>query len=112
MAQKTDMRITKEEKRLYSIYTVIEPTRRSAIDGLVGRAAFMRVRLEDLEAELNKNGMTEMFSQGNQEPYERERPAAKTYIALNAAYQKIIAQLTGLLPKPEQPEELDEFDRF
>ena len=105
-------RITKEEQRLFSVFTNIEPKRQAIIDGLIYRAAFMRIALEDLESENNANGLVEMFSQGAQEPYQRERPSSKVYISLNTAYQKIIAQLTGLLPKTEQPEEEDEFTRF
>jgi len=105
-------RIAKEEQRLFSVFVDIEPKRKTIIDGLLFRAAFMRAALEGLEVEINANGLTEMFSQGAQEPYQRERPAAKVYVSLNTAYQKIIQQLTGLLPKTELSEELDEFDRF
>ena len=112
MTQNNDARVTKEEKRLMSIYETIEPNRKSVIAGLIRRAAFMRVSLDDLEKELSTGGFTEDFQQGAQGPFKRERPAAKIYISLNTGYQKIIKQLTDLLPKETPQEELSEFDLF
>lgn len=34
----------------------------------------MRISLDEMEQDINKNGFTEKFSQGNQEPYLRQRP--------------------------------------
>ena len=108
-----------EERRLARIFKDIDEKRKATTRGLINRAAFMRVSLEDLEEDLNKNGFTEWFSQGDQEPYQRERPAAKIYNTMNVSYQKIVRQLTDLLPKENQSaaqksavEAGDEFDRF
>ena len=112
-------RIAVEERRLNKIFKDIDEKRKATTRGLIQRAAFMRVSLEDLESDLNENGFTEEFSQGDQEPYQRERPATKVYNTMNASYQKIIRQLTDLLPKvdqsatPKQTAEAgDEFDQF
>ena len=73
----------------------------------------MRVQLQDLEKDINEKGFTELFSQGNQEPYTRQRPEANIYCSLNTSYQKIIKQLTDLLPKDELKKvESDGFDDF
>lgn len=93
-------KIEKEVTRLCSYYKGIAATSRSLNRGLIQRAAFMRVMLEEIEEDLNENGYTEMFSQSaNQEPYERKRPAADLYNTMNSNYQKIMKQLTDLLPK-------------
>ena len=106
-------RIEKEEKRLSGNFSKLEKKKKGVTKGLIKRAAFMRISLHDLEEDLNKNGFTEYFSQGDQEPYLRERPAAKIYNSLNAGYQKIIKQLTDLLPKEDaKPKGGDEFDDF
>ena len=56
--------------------------------------------------------MTEKFSQSeNQEPYDRKRPVADLYSAYNTSYQKIIKQLTDLLPT-EEKQEVDEMLSF
>ena len=105
-------RIGREERRLLRLFRDVEETRKKTVLGLIRRAAFMRISLEDLEEEINENGFTEEFSQGNQEPYMRERPVAKVYNALNGGYQKICKQLTDLLPKEERDKGGDAFDDF
>lgn len=105
--------IKKEEKRLKRIYKNIAKDKKSAVEGLIQRAAFMRVSLDEMEQDINENGFTEKFSQGNQAPYLRQRPIADIYNKMNTSYQKIINQLTNLLPKEEpKKEEADEFADF
>ena len=82
--------------------------------GLIDEAAFLRISLRILKDDLRENGFTELFSQSDkQEPYERERPQAKIYASMNGNYQKVIKQLTDLLPKAATPVKVgDEFDMF
>ena len=107
-------RIKAEKLRLGKIYGDMDENRKAMAMGLVERAAFMRVQLEDLEKDLTEKGWTEPFSQGNQEPYERARPSGQSYNTLNANYQKIIKQLDALMPKASavKPPEDDGFDGF
>lgn len=100
MAKKTrESRITSEKRRLEKIFSNIEDGKKQAVSGLIERAAFMRVQLEDLEIFLNANGWTELFSQSDRcAPYVRQRPEGQTYISLNAGYQKIIRQLADVVP--------------
>ena len=116
MAKKSKgSRIKAEKERLTVNYADLPPARKAIADGLINRAAFMRVELEDLEADLLANGWTEPFQQGkNQEPYDRARPQGQTYNAVNGNYQKIIKQLDSLLPKDDVPagDPDDGFDDF
>lgn len=106
-------RILKETRRLRKIYRNIDKDNKAIIEGLIPRAAYMRIQLEDYEEDLNKNGYTEMFTQSEKtEPYERERPVARLYNTMNANYQKIIKQLSDLLPKQEPKQKEDGFEAF
>lgn len=106
-------RISKEERRLKKYYKEVQPDKRAVTDGLIRRAAFMRISLEDMEIDLDANGFYELFSQSeNQDPYERERPVARQYQSMNKNYQSIIKQLTDLLPKELPKEDGDGFDEF
>jgi hypothetical protein len=108
-----DERIMKEEKRLKRIYKNIDKDNKAIIDGLIQRAAYMRVTLEDWELDIVENGCTEMFTQSiNTPPYERERPVARLYNTMNANYQKIIKQLGDLVPKEVKVVEDDGFKDF
>ena len=108
-----DDRIKKEVNRLKRIYKNIDKDNKAIIDGLIQRAAYMRVALEDWEKDILENGIVEMFTQSDKtDPYERERPVARLYNTMNANYQKIIKQLSDLVPKPEGKKEDDGFDSF
>ena len=109
-----DERILKEVRRLNRIYKEIDKDRKAIIDGLIKRAAYMRITLEDWEMDIVENGIVEMFTQSEKtEPYERERPVARLYNTMNANYQKIIKQLSDLVPKvPKAVVEDDGFEDF
>lgn len=109
-----DKRIKREENRLKKIYKNIEDNKKDTVIGLIQRVAYMRVTLEDFEKDLDENGFTELFQQGqNQTPYDRKRPVADLYNTMNTAYQKAIKQLTDLLPKTEEKKETDDgFNEF
>ena len=113
MATKKDLpqykRIKKEEQRLQRIYKDVDEDNKAIIDGLIRRAAYMRITLEDWEIDIMENGCTEMFTQSEKtDPYERERPVARLYNTMNTNYQKIIKQLSDLVPKQETGKEKDD----
>lgn len=109
-----EQRINAEKLRLTRIYKEVPKEHKGIIDGLIKRAAFMRVTLEDMEADLDENGFVELFTQSEKtEPYERERPVARLYNTMNKNYQSIIKQLSDLVPKQDKTAEVDDgFDDF
>lgn len=115
MAKKTKgSRVKDEKKRLEGNYASLSEAKKVNAKRLIERAAFMCVELEDLEEDIAKNGWTEKFSQGDQEPYDRNRPQGQTYIALNDKYRKLMDKLDSMLPKeePKTRENDDGFDDF
>lgn len=111
-----EQRIRAERSRLRKVYKELSETRKKLAEPLIERAAFMRIELEDQEADLNKNGWTELFRQSEKvEPYERARPLAQEYLSLNGNYQKIIKGLDSLLPSAASVPKnntTDPFDEF
>lgn len=106
-------RIQTERRRLIRIYKDLDSKKRLTVEGIIDRAAHMRVTLEDWADYLDENGFVEPFQQGEQAPYERKRPTADLYNTMNTAYQKAIKQLTDLLPKDvPPPRDEDDFDDF
>lgn len=107
-------RIEKEVRRLKKIYKEVGKDKEAIIEGLIQRAAYMRITLEDWEKDILQNGYYEMFTQSEKtEPYERERPVARLYNTMNKNYQGIIKQLTDLVPKEVKVvEENDGFTDF
>ncbi|MBQ3503684.1 MAG: hypothetical protein IJA75_03135 [Oscillospiraceae bacterium] len=110
-----EQRIKAERNRLLKIYKGLPKAKLALAEGLIESAAFKRVEMQDLQAFLEKNGWSEMFSQGNQKPYARSRPEGDKYVSLDTAYQKAIKQLDAMLPKEEtlpRAEADDGFDDF
>lgn len=92
-----------EIKRLTRIYQELPEKQFELLQGLIAEAARLRVRLDALWQDLQKNGEVELFTQSeNTDPYERERPSSRIYTATNKAYQSIIKQLNDMLPKSEE----------
>ena len=105
--EEKEKRIKKEKLRLKKIFKDIDKKKLDTVEGLIQRVAFLRITLEDLEDDLNKNGVYEMFTQSEKtEPYQRKRPSAEVYNNLITQYQKITKQLTDLLPDEVKVEEL------
>lgn len=114
-AKKT--RVTKEETRLNKIFSKLPPDLLSIGQGLIRRAAHMRITLEDYEKDIDENGTVDLFRQSSTSPtYERTRPVVTNYNSLNKNYQSIIKQLSDLLPKGDEVFDVkktdDGFDAF
>ena len=88
-----------EVERLTEIYKSLPPKQFALAQGLIIQAARLRVRLDKLWAEIEEKGETEWFTQSDKtDPYERERPASRTFTATDKSYQSIIKQLNDMLP--------------
>lgn len=97
-----------EIKRLSDIYKSLPPNQFAVAQGLIVQAARLRVRLNQLWEDIQKNGETEMFSQSDKtDPYERERPAARLFTATDKNYQSIIKQLNELTPPSHTESKLE-----
>jgi len=101
MAKKSEEQL--EIDRLTEIYKGLPPKQFALAQGLIAEAARLRVRCNALWEDLQEKGEVELFAQGDQEPYERERPASRIYTAANKSYQSIIKQLNDMIPKDEAP---------
>ena len=101
----------RERKRLEKLFEGMPENKRKLAEGLIIQAARLRVRMNELHADIEENGMTELFQQSDKvEPYSRERPEAGLWIKLDKSYQAIIRQLTELVPPDER--KTDDLDAF
>lgn len=108
-----EQRIKKELTRLNRVFKDVDKNTKNVIDGLIRRAAYMRIALEDYEDDLDENGHVEMFSQSpSVEPYERERPVTRLYNQMNKNYQSIMKQLSDKLPDSVASDPSEEILKF
>ena len=103
MAKKTEKnREQIEYDRLSLLYQRIPANKRELVDGLIVQAARLRVSLDDLWEDIQKNGNTEMFKQANDGvEFPRERPESKIFAVRDKSYLAIIKKLDELLPAQE-----------
>ncbi|MCE4953485.1 hypothetical protein KJC28_01060 [Staphylococcus haemolyticus] len=95
-----EARVKKEKQRLDKIFKSIPDDKKRVAQGLIVQAARMRILLDDAWSDIQEKGDYELFTQSESTPaYERERPIAKLFNSRDAAYQKIIMQLSKLLPE-------------
>ena len=89
------------------LFKDIPPSKLKVVEGLIIQAARLRVLLNEMWMDISENGDYEMFSQSDKtEPYERERPVARLYNTRDQSYQRVIKQLTDLLPEGNNKKKL------
>lgn len=104
-------KILEEKKRLTELFVGTDKNTLSAAMGLIDRAAYLRVSLQEYEEDINQNGVTEKFTQSTRTaPYDKERPIVKIYTNLGKNYQSTIALLNRMLPKGKLIESADDDD--
>jgi len=102
--------VNKEKNRLKRLFKEIPPSKLKVVEGLIIQAARLRVLLNEMWMDISENGDYEMFSQSDKtEPYERERPVARLYNTRDQSYQRVIKQLTDLLPEGNNKKEIKKY---
>lgn len=97
-----------EINRLNRIYKGLPKNQYEVAKGLIVQAARLRARLDELWADIQANGETELFTQSaSTEPYQRERPAARLFTSTDKNYQSIIKQLNELTPPSKAGSKLE-----
>jgi sugar-specific transcriptional regulator TrmB len=105
-------RIKKEVSRLNSLFRQLDKKKKKAVDSLIKNAAFMAVTLEDLQNEINENGVTEKYQNGANQFGMKKSSAVEVYNTMIKNHVQVMKQLTDLLPKEENKPEDDGFDAF
>lgn len=106
-----DKRIEAERQRLSQIFTGIDTKRRDTVQSLMDNAAFIAVTLEDLQAQINENGVVSEYQNGENQWGTKKSPEVEIYNTMIKNYTTIIKQLTELLPEGEMKED-DGFEKF
>lgn len=104
--------VGEEKAKLLKQFSALPTKQKNIVDGLIERAAFMRIMLAGLEEDIKKNGEFELFTQSDAvQPYQRKRPAVDIYNASIKNYSSIIKQLAEMLPAENENAE-DELMAF
>lgn len=107
-----DTLVNREINRLTKLFKDIDRNKRLTAKGLIEEAAYMRITLQELKKEIDKNGPIDEMPQGDYSIL-REHPALKSYNTMVQRYTNIIDKLTNLHPKEEIKKEVDDgFEDF
>lgn len=94
--------IHKEELRLKRAFKDLDKNKMSTVKQLISTAAFLSVTLRDLEDEINRNGVTEEYQNGQNQYGVKQSAAAVTHIAMTKNLTSIMKQLTDLVPSEQK----------
>lgn len=107
-----EKRIEREIRRLNNLLKDLGEDKKKAVSSLIKNAAFMSVTLEDLQEEINENGVTEEYRNGANQFGVKKSSAVEVYNTMIKNHVQVMKQLTDLLPK-EPPDPTDDgFDNF
>ena len=90
--------IRKEENRLKRAFSDLDGNKKTVVKQLISTAAFLTVTLRDLEEEINQNGATQRYQNGENQYGVKQSAAAATHIAMTKNLTAIMKQLTELAP--------------
>ena len=108
-----EKRIKREMTRLNGLFKKLDPKRKKAVESLIKNAAFMAVTLEDLQNEINENGVTEEYKNGENQFGRKKSSAVEVYNTMIKNQVSVISQLSSMLPKDDpNPTKDDGFDEF
>ncbi|WML38695.1 hypothetical protein RCG19_16020 [Neobacillus sp. OS1-2] len=99
---KKDRLIKKEIKRLTELFKNLEENKKSAVEGLIQEAAFMRVTLAELKEDINTKGPIDEMEQGVYTIL-RASPSVTTYNSMIQRYTTVMKEILNLFPKKEAP---------
>ena len=84
-----------EYKRLSALYDEIPKNRRTVAEGLIRDAARLKVSIDDLWEDIQKNGFTEFDPKFGKD---RERASATLFNTMEKSYRATLKHLDSLLP--------------
>jgi cysteinyl-tRNA synthetase len=93
-------KISSEIKRLGKLFAGMDLKTRKAIQPLIEKAAFMSATLDELQEDINREGVVETYQNGANQSGVKKSSKVEVYNAMIKNYSGVMKQLTDLLPKP------------
>ena len=106
--KKKETRIKEEKKRLMEVFEDLDQNKKKTVEKLIDTAAFISISLEDLEDDLNENGWTETYKNGDNQFGQKKSAAADVHIALTKNLNAITKQLLDIVPQSKRKSKLED----
>lgn len=102
MAQKTkDQRIRAEFNKLKRLCGELPESKKAIALPLIEQAAFMRITLKDLQAEINESGCVEKYQNGRNQSGYKVTAALQSYNSTVKNYAAVCERLDRILPSAQ-----------
>ncbi len=95
-------RIRIELDRISKVFDRVPEKERSVIDPLLQNYAFMKVTLEDLQEEINRDGIAETYQNGANQSGQKENSKLKSYNRLIKNFESVIKTVMKYLPDDDR----------
>lgn len=96
-------RIRSEIDRIAVFYAAMDANQKALIIPLIQNAAFMRVTLDDLQEEIEKNGVVEKYQNGQNQFGYKQSSALQSYNSLIKNYAAVNKTLSMMMPREDKP---------
>ncbi len=91
-------KVASEYRRISKALESIPEDKRNVAKKLMEEAAYLTQIIADSRAEIDNNGIIEIYQNGENQSGRKKNPAVEIYDRAVNSYSKIIKQLTDLLP--------------
>lgn len=103
--------IKKEARRLTKILKDVDKNKKETVKRLIENAAFMAVTLDELQEEINKNGVVSEYKNGENQYGTKKSPEVEVYNTMVKNQMAVIKQLCELAPEEKAGDALLDFIR-
>lgn len=98
----TQQKIEMEYNRIYEYFKSLPENQLAVALPLIQNFSFMKVTLEDLQATINENGVSEEYQNGKNQYGKKASSELQAYNALMKNFTTVQKQLSQLLPEMER----------
>ena len=107
-------RIQNELDKISIVFENVPEKERSVIDPLLQNFAFMKVTLEDLQEEINRDGISETYQNGENQSGQKENSKLKSYNRLIKNFESVTKTLMRYIPEDDRVniDQMDPMERL
>lgn len=105
-----NININDEFEQLSKLFEKIPANKKRLCAGLIENAAYMKIKLAELQDEIEENGITDEWHGGGGQHGLRKSPAADLYNTMIKNYLAVIKKLAEYLPEDMSKDEFDEWE--
>lgn len=107
-------RINKELRRLKKLFSEIDENKKKLVQATMEDVAFLTVTMQDLRENINRDGTTVEYKNGENQYGTKQSPDAQLYLQMSQKQTQAMKILVDCMPKPARVNMTneDDFDDF